>query len=81
MVNSSSGFLYQIKRFDYEDTEIQCRQGQGGGFLTIVAEVPSYNLFTGDFIKFIWKIEKRKNLTSCYILSQPVLNNTLQWFS
>lgn len=38
MVNSSTGYLYQIKRFDYEDTDIQCGLGKGGGFLNITAE-------------------------------------------
>lgn len=39
MVNSSTGYLYQIKRFDYENTTIQCSLGKGGGFLNVTAEV------------------------------------------
>lgn len=38
MVNSSTGYLYQIKHFDYEDTHIQCGMGKGGGYLNITAE-------------------------------------------
>lgn len=41
-VNSSTGYLYQIKHFDYEDTNIQCGMGKGGGFLNITAEVTLY---------------------------------------
>lgn len=39
MINSSTGFLSQVKHFDYEDTEIQCNLGKGGGFVKIIAEV------------------------------------------
>lgn len=39
MVNSSTGNLYQVKRFDYEDRNIQCNLGKGGGYLNIIAEV------------------------------------------
>ena len=39
-VNGSSGFLYQIKSFDYEDTGIQCRLGLSS-YLTITAQVNS----------------------------------------
>lgn len=39
MINSSTGFLSQVKHFDYEDKEIQCNLGKGGGFVKIIAEV------------------------------------------
>lgn len=42
MVNSSTGNLYQIKRFDYEDSNIQCNLGKGGGYLNITVEVTLY---------------------------------------
>lgn len=42
MVNSSTGYLYQIKRFDYEDTDIQCGMGKIGGILNITVEVTLY---------------------------------------
>lgn len=64
MVNSSTGYLYQIKRFDYEDTNIQCNLGKGGGFLNITAEVTLYVKYTG-----IFSYEK-KNLTKIFILSE-----------
>uniref|UniRef100_K1QZU0 Uncharacterized protein n=1 Tax=Magallana gigas TaxID=29159 RepID=K1QZU0_MAGGI len=38
IVNSSTGYLYQGKRFDYEETAIQCGLGKGGGNLNITAE-------------------------------------------
>lgn len=44
MVNSSTAYLYQINRFDYEDTDIQCGLGKGGGFLNITAEDGLYNI-------------------------------------
>lgn len=42
MINSTKGYLYQIKHFDYEDTDIQCGLGKRGGFLNITAEVTLY---------------------------------------
>lgn len=41
MINSTSGFLYQSKVFDNEDTAhfIQCDQWKEGGFLNITANV------------------------------------------
>lgn len=44
MVNSSTAYLYQINRFDYEDTDIQCGLGKGGGFLNITAEDGLYKI-------------------------------------
>lgn len=38
-INNTIGYLYQIRQFDFEDTEIQCGLGRGGGFLNITAEV------------------------------------------
>lgn len=38
MVNNSTGYLYQVRHFDYEDTDIQCGLGKGGGFVNIRAE-------------------------------------------
>lgn len=48
MINSSTGFLSQVKHFDYEDTEIQCNLGKGGGFVNIIAEVNRRFLFIQD---------------------------------
>lgn len=48
MINSSTGFLSQVKHFDYEDTEIQCNLGKGGGFVKIIAEVNRRFLFIQD---------------------------------
>lgn len=42
MVNSSTGYLYQIKHFDYENTTIQCVLAKGGGNINISAEVRLY---------------------------------------
>lgn len=49
IVNSSTGYLLQGKRFDYEDTAIQCGLGKGGGYLNITAEVTPYITYTGIF--------------------------------
>lgn len=49
MVNSSTGYLYQIKHFDYENTTIQCGLGKGGGFLNITAEVTRYFVASLNF--------------------------------
>lgn len=38
-INKTFGYLFQIRQFDFEDTEIQCGLGRGGGFLNITAEV------------------------------------------
>lgn len=38
-VNSTTGYLYQTKQFDYEESTIQCGIGKEGGFLNITAEV------------------------------------------
>lgn len=48
MINSSTGFLSQVKHFDYEDTEIQCNLGKGGGFVKIIAEVNRRFFFIQD---------------------------------
>lgn len=37
-VNSSTGYLYQTKQFDYEESTIQCGIRKEGGFLNITAE-------------------------------------------
>lgn len=42
MINITTGYLYQMKHFDYEDKTIQCGMGKGGGFLNITAEVIKY---------------------------------------
>lgn len=46
MINSTSGFLYQSKVFDNEDTAhfIQCDQWKEGGFLNITANVNQIGL-------------------------------------
>ncbi|XP_061177781.1 uncharacterized protein LOC133186566 [Saccostrea echinata] len=36
-VNKTSGYLHQIKNFDYEETSIQCNLGKTGGVLNITA--------------------------------------------
>lgn len=38
-INSTTGYLYQTKQFDYEESTIQCGMGKEGGFLNITAEV------------------------------------------
>lgn len=38
-INSTTGYLYQTKQFDYEESTIQCGIGKEGGFLNITAEV------------------------------------------
>lgn len=45
MINSSTGFLYQTKHFDYETTTIQCEMGKLGGFLNVTAEVTIYHIY------------------------------------
>lgn len=37
-INSTTGYLYQTKQFDYEESTIQCGMGKEGGFLNITAE-------------------------------------------
>ena len=44
MVQKGTGYLYQIKSFDYEDTIIQCRLGRSS-FLTIAADVRFLSFF------------------------------------
>lgn len=53
MINSSTGFLSQVKHFDYEDTEIQCNLGKGGGFVKIIAEDGLYKTSKSLSVTFI----------------------------
>lgn len=53
MINSSTGFLSQVKHFDYEDTETQCNLGKGGGFVKIIAEDGLYKTSKSLSVTFI----------------------------
>ncbi|XP_065941826.1 uncharacterized protein [Magallana gigas] len=52
-VNSTTGYLYQTKQFDYEESTIQCGIGKEGGFLNITAEDGLHKTFISLSVAFI----------------------------
>lgn len=52
-INSTTGYLYQTKQFDYEESTIQCGIGKEGGFLNITAEDGLYKTSTSLSVTFI----------------------------
>lgn len=57
-INSTTGYLYQTKQFDYEESTIQCGIGKEGGFLNITAEV-----FTFTYRNWLLKVYVNANYT------------------
>ncbi|XP_022296590.2 uncharacterized protein LOC111106268 [Crassostrea virginica] len=84
MVNSSSGFLYQIKSFDYEDTEIQCRLGRSS-FLTITAQDGVHQISRALKVTFIDVDDSPPVFvnalcsTTCYTCPVPPLTATVNY--
>eukprot|EP00105_Crassostrea_gigas_P038624 XP_019922772.1 PREDICTED: uncharacterized protein LOC105328197 isoform X3 [Crassostrea gigas] len=52
-INSTTGYLYQTKQFDYEESTIQCGIGKEGGFLNITAEDGLYKTSKSLSVAFI----------------------------
>ncbi|XP_062599941.1 uncharacterized protein LOC134261531, partial [Saccostrea cucullata] len=85
-VNTTTGFLYQMKNFDYEDTRIQCGLGKGGGTLNITAEDGPHTVFTILNVNFTNVDDtppvfvRDKCSSTCYSCSVPDISVTIDYF-
>ncbi|XP_062608359.1 uncharacterized protein LOC134270186 [Saccostrea cucullata] len=85
-VNTTSGFLYQIKNFDYEDTGIQCGLGKTGGILNVTAKYGSYTMSTILNVNFT-DVDDTPPVfvrddcsTTCYSCPVPAIFVTIDYF-
>ncbi|XP_062608358.1 uncharacterized protein LOC134270185 [Saccostrea cucullata] len=86
-VNTTTGFLYQIKNFDYEDTRIQCGLGKTGGILNITAKDGPHTVSTILNVNFINlddtpPVFVRDDCSStCYSCRVPDISVTIDYFT
>ncbi|XP_062620848.1 mucin-2-like [Saccostrea cucullata] len=85
-VNTTTGFLNQIKNFDYEDTQIQCDLGKSGGILNITAEDGPHNVYTILNVNFT-NLDDTPPVfvnydcsTTCYTCPVPGISVTIDYF-
>ncbi|XP_062615603.1 uncharacterized protein LOC134277299, partial [Saccostrea cucullata] len=85
-VNATTGFLYQIRNFDYEDTSIQCGLGKTEGILNITAKDGPHTVSTILNVNFT-NIDdtppvfvRSECSTTCYSCPVPDISVTIDYF-
>ncbi|XP_062609422.1 uncharacterized protein LOC134271189 [Saccostrea cucullata] len=85
-VNNATGFLYQTKNFDYEETKFQCGLGQTGGILNITAKDGPHTVTTILTVNFVDVDDTPPVFVrygcsiTCYSCAVPDLSVTINYF-